>query len=133
MTSKLEEVALALSANLKKQFSGAPAPDRAANSERNPTPMRPGPFPLPDTLKISTANKIICEVCEARGVRLDELLGKRRNPHILAVRYEAVRRVWNETQLSSNQIGHVFNRDHTTIMDIVRNRSKANAASLLDP
>lgn len=64
---------------------------------------------------------IIRETAERYGVTVGALKGPGRNRHMLAARREAmvlVRTVWPE--LSSAAMGRLFNRDHTSVLHLLR-------------
>ena len=79
------------------------------------------PVPVPDPIYIAPSAKIIKEVAEKHKVSAGEIKGPRRNRYILAARFEAILRIHRELpHLSLPQIGRIFNRDHTTILYVIR-------------
>lgn len=61
----------------------------------------------------------IAQICERRGVTLDELMGRSRLPHVCLARKEAYVML-REEKLSYPKIGKMFGRDHTTVINGVK-------------
>ena len=80
----------------------------------------------------AAAHNIIRLVALRRDVNLDDILGPRRDRHLVAARYEAIRLVKSHCpHLSYPGIGRVFNRDHTSILNAlgrVKKNKKSTAA-----
>lgn len=56
------------------------------------------------------------------GVLQREVLGRSRQVHIVAARYEAMALTYQHTQASMPKVGRHFNRDHTTVLHGLRKR-----------
>jgi Bacterial dnaA protein helix-turn-helix len=66
---------------------------------------------------------IIQEVGDQYGYSVEEIISQRRHHDILPVRAEAIWRVYSErVDMTTPQIGKVFNRDHSTIIHTVKKR-----------
>lgn len=64
--------------------------------------------------------QVIREVAEAHGLSIEDLVGpSRKHAHIRA-RWEAMRRIKEEFDLSLPRIGRFFNKDHTTVLNALR-------------
>lgn len=66
--------------------------------------------------------QVIQETCQKYGLLPTDLIGPRRDVHIVRARHEAI---WLARQrfdppLSLPQIGRAFHRDHTTILHAIR-------------
>lgn len=72
----------------------------------------------------SETKKIIAETAEKHGITVDALMNRGRKT--FAARAEAIVRVRQERKLSLSQIGNIFNRDHTTVLNAIR-RHKSRA------
>ena len=59
---------------------------------------------------------IIAEVAREHGVTVGAILGPSRGMKETRARWEAIRRVHRERPRPLNQLGKLFNRDHSTIM-----------------
>jgi chromosomal replication initiation ATPase DnaA len=67
------------------------------------------------------ARQIIAAVAAEHGVTVAEIVGHRRSLWIVKARWEAIRRVADETGWSLHRIGRAFgDRDHTTILHALR-------------
>lgn len=66
------------------------------------------------------AREIILEVAINRKVTEAQILGRRRDRHIVVARHEACYRIRSELRLSLPDIGKIMGRDHTTILHGVR-------------
>lgn len=64
------------------------------------------------------------EVCIKHGVNMNDLISHRREANIVKARYEAFWRCYRETSMSLPQIGHRFDRDHTTVLHGLRKYRK---------
>ena len=58
----------------------------------------------------------IAQICERRGVTVDELMGRSRYKRVCSARKEAYAML-REEKLSYPTIGKMFGRDHTTVID----------------
>lgn len=72
---------------------------------------------------------IIAEVARHHGLTADDILGPSRKAHVIKARHEAIARVWQACpKLSYPHIGRIFNRDHTTIMNVIEKFGLRGAA-----
>lgn len=90
-------------------------------------------FPsLPPAALIRPGIEIIADVARVYGLTVGELTGARRQRSLILPRHEAFYRVAHERQdLSLTQIGGLFHRDHTTILNGIRQHAKRNGLPLL--
>lgn len=78
----------------------------------------------------SSAKRIIQMVALAHGVRVSDILGRRRDKLVYAARQDAVKAVAEaRPDLSLPQIGRIFDRDHTTILNSLRKSGARRAAA----
>ncbi len=63
---------------------------------------------------------IIAEVCAQYSVCREELVGHCRCRPLVVARHEAMRRCYEETDLTLVDVGRLFHRDHTTVMHAIR-------------
>lgn len=81
--------------------------------------------------KAITGESIQKQVCDTYGVRLEELLGKRRNRNIVFPRQVAMYLCRDLTDMSLPKIGEIFGgRDHTTVIHAIE---KIDAEIKKDP
>ena len=81
-----------------------------ANREAQAMPRRERPCAGPDVLRV------IDRIAREHDVRPAELLGRSRLKHIALARHHAMAVIrWSST-MSLPAIGHLFERDHTTVM-----------------
>ena len=69
-------------------------------------------------------NDIIQEVINLYDISLGDFLGKKRHHEIVVARKEAAKRLKAELNLSLNDIGRRFNKDHSTILYYLKGRNK---------
>lgn len=75
-------------------------------------------------------HRIICAVAKAHGVSIRELIGPRRNRHLVYARQHAMWELRQHTDLSSVQIGVILgNRDHATILHGIKAHAKRMRAT----
>ena len=74
--------------------------------------------------RLFTAKSIIEEVADKYELTPDDLKGRSRNKEVLIARREAAVRIHRETNLSTTQVGRIFNRDHTTIIYYLKKESE---------
>lgn len=94
---------------------------KAAKAEKwpeQPTPVFydeyvPKPARKPGSRR---GREIVAELARERQVPLNTLLSQRRLKELVAVRHEAMWRLYEETSLSLPQIGRLMKRDHTTVI-----------------
>jgi hypothetical protein len=113
---------------------------RAARKRLNST-VRHAPAPLPVPVKPAyrlakgailqklkmappTWKVIMREVCKARNVSYEDLVGPQRWRHLIGPRHECMYRLYTEANFSYERIGVIFGRDHTTAMHAVRAHRK---------
>lgn len=70
---------------------------------------------------ISPVRRIQSAVCKTYGVSIDQLIGVERTANIVRPRQVAIYLSRTLTRCSLLDIGHRFNRDHSTVMYAVRN------------
>lgn len=66
------------------------------------------------------AHQIMVEEAEKAGFTLEELRGQRRHKSLWQARRAAIKRVSEETGLSTMRMGRLFRRDHTSIINALR-------------
>jgi hypothetical protein len=67
------------------------------------------------------AQKIAIAVARKHGLKFSDLRGPSRERHVVAARHEAIKTIRREcNNLSLPAIGRIFNRDHTTVLYVVR-------------
>lgn len=82
------------------------------------------PFVVP-----GSAKSIIIEYASRHGVRYRDIVGVSRAKSLVIIRHAAIRAVADaRPDMSLPQIGHVFNRDHTTILWALRKTKKQGQA-----
>lgn len=70
-------------------------------------------------------NDIIREVAEETGYSAEMLVGDSKRGNVVAARWRAIAEVeYRRPDLSSVQIGRFFNRDHTTILAVLKKVSR---------
>lgn len=61
--------------------------------------------------------EIILEVASSHGILVSKLLSKSRKRMLVTARKEAIRRVYEETDLSATEVAELFGyADHTTVL-----------------
>lgn len=74
------------------------------------------------------ARELIASVADEHALPVDALAGPSRMVEVVAARHQAMRLVWEQTDLSLSAIGGLFGgRDHTTVMYAVRRREQETA------
>ena len=72
-------------------------------------------------IKVRPVKEIIAEVSAETGISIALIVGQRRAAPIMAARFEAIKRVAEETGYSLTRIGAAFGgRDHTTILNALK-------------
>lgn len=75
-------------------------------------------------------NDIIREVAEQTGIPAEMLVGESQKRKVVAARWRAIAEVeFRRPDLSSAQIGRYFNRDHSTILTILKKVSRIDRPS----
>lgn len=64
--------------------------------------------------------RVIDEVSKSTGVTMAEIIGPRRDRHIIRARFAAMAIARDYLDLSLPQIGREFNRDHTSVINALR-------------
>ena len=64
----------------------------------------------------SVLKKILFEVCEKHDVQPDDIVGPSREDKLIIARQDFIWRCREETNASFPRIGHVLNRDHSTMV-----------------
>ena len=77
-------------------------------------------MPTSEHAVMSNSKAIILQVCEKHRVTYGEITGEQRSRPIVYARHEACYRLSRETRMSLTQIGHRFDRDHTTVLAGIR-------------
>ena len=75
---------------------------------------------LRNMFKKITVRRIIEEVALEHDITPEDIIRKDRHRELVWPRHEAMRRAYDETDLSYPSIGKVFDRDHTTVMNGVK-------------
>lgn len=73
------------------------------------------------------AHAIVQEVADEHRVPIDDIYGRSQIAHIVSARHCAIRRVRDETGLSTTRIGELFGRDHSTIIHHLNGRNGTGA------
>ena len=79
----------------------------------------PAPAPRPK-IPLTRAQKTMRMVCELFDITKAQLLGPCRIAHLVDARQFAVVRLSRDLGLSTSTIGNLLNRDHTSIMHLLR-------------
>ncbi len=77
-------------------------------------------FLAPEPEATDPEEAIIAEVCTQYGVCREELVGHCRCRPLVAARHEAMRRVYEETELTLIDVGRLFHRDHSSVIYAIR-------------
>ena len=94
-----------------------------------PTP--PPVYPKPQIVVPAGARawlRIVYEVAIEHSIPVGLILGKQRQPLIVAARQHAMYRISMETQMSLTDIGRRMGRDHTTVIHSVAKHKERIAA-----
>jgi chromosomal replication initiation ATPase DnaA len=75
---------------------------------------------VPPPIKVVEAVTLWAAVCQGIEVPPHDVIGSTRTQHIIRVRRLAIWAVRNVTHLSYPAIGMIFGKDHTTVMNAVR-------------
>jgi chromosomal replication initiator protein len=82
-----------------------------------------------------TVDKIFDAVSEKYGVSKEEIYGTHRTKEIATARHVTIYLLRNLTDMSFPNIGRMFNRDHSTIMnsiDVVERRLRSDSMFVMD-
>ena len=74
-----------------------------------------------------TVDKLFAKVSEKYGVSKDELVGTKRNKDIANARHICIYLIRKATDMSLPNIGKLFNRDHTTVLESTKLIEKRRA------
>lgn len=113
-----------------------PVPDAPlcprAPRERLPRDILCVDVPDPVDTPLTSAHRIIRNVCQKHGFTLGELYSARRAWPLVAARHEAMYRLSKETSMSIPAIGRrLGGRDHSTVLyGVKKHAAKLQAASL---
>lgn len=80
-------------------------------------------FDLPEA-KRPTAHQILARVSKRHGVGVKDIRGPIRMARIIAARHDAIREIHRLTDLSSVAIGRIVNKDHTTVLHVLRRTAR---------
>ncbi len=78
-----------------------------------------------------TAKKVIETVSKKYGISVDDIYGKSRNKPVANARNVSIYIIRKVTPLSLKDVGHLYNRDHTTILSSIQTVEKEIAANPL--
>ena len=72
-------------------------------------------------------NTVISEVANDHKIGVKDIIGRRRLPHIVRARQDAIKRVasLDPARYSSTVLGRIFQRDHTTILHYLERTAKS--------
>lgn len=73
------------------------------------------------------ANEIIAQIASEWGLTYDDVVGKRRLKTFVRCRREVAYTLRYSFSLSLTEVGIIMDRDHTTIMNLLRGRESENA------
>lgn len=96
--------------------------------EPTPAPVYPVPqIEIP--VGIRAWKRILYEVAIEHGIPVVLILGKQRQPLIVAARHHAMFRMSTETSMSMTEIGRRMGRDHSSVLHAVaKHKERMNAA-----
>lgn len=72
---------------------------------------------------VMTGRQVLRHVADAHGIPMPALLGDRRFPRLVDARQDAALRL-KEMGWTLTQIGDLMNRDHTSILNLLRRAKK---------
>ena len=113
---------------LKAKFFGAPVSKPVIIPRSLPprvieAPSRPAPAikvgRVRDILNVrsDSARAVVEAICRKYDITFGEMVGPRRSHHLVKARHEAMAAVWEaRPDMSTIQIGKLFNRDHSSIL-----------------
>lgn len=108
----------------------APPPEPDPEPELKPEPK---PEPRPDPYAgIPHGRRILREMMAKHNLPRHEMMGRSRVTDIVIVRQETMYRMWVEANLSLNQIGNIFDKDHTTVLYAIRRHAERNGLPVPD-
>lgn len=81
-----------------------------------------GPVIPPGVRRRVLAREIISAICETHGVSVDQVLGDSHKPHLVRIRAIIAHVLHGERGLSKAAIGRLMDRDHTSIINLLRTR-----------
>ena len=74
--------------------------------------------------------KIVRDVAQKHGVSVEDIKSSSRFQLHAAARREAIAKVVEATGMSSVRVGHMFNRDHSTVLSAIRKWNKENGTDI---
>ena len=104
-----------------------PRRDRIAELSRQWQAARqPAPIPPEKRIPRTEMQKIIDEIARQHGVTYADIVGPSRRIKIVEARYDAIAAVkLARPEITLNQIGNIFKRDHTSALWALRKRGLA--------
>ncbi len=76
--------------------------------------------PLPRTVPVAAARRIIAEVAGRHGLTEEKILGRVQWREVSAVRRAAIHRVWKETGMGVSELARLFQRTPSAISQLIR-------------
>ena len=67
-----------------------------------------------------TGQNIARDLAKSQGVKWSDVIGKRRFPRLMVIRRAIADTLRRNTNLSLLEIGYIMERDHTTVMNLLR-------------
>lgn len=77
-------------------------------------------FVAPDLIGEKTTLEIIEMICEQYSVTREQLKNQNRTKDLVFARHLCMYLLYNCVKLKLSQVGQVFNRDHTTVMNAIQ-------------
>ncbi|BCH33218.1 hypothetical protein MesoLjLc_51480 [Mesorhizobium sp. L-8-10] len=106
----------------------SPAPNQTKTKAPFSRPVRSNLFPVPPPLPLRV-KKLITMIGVWHGVTYEEIVGESRSRKVVEARFDAMAEVkLHRPDWSLPRIGEVFNKDHTCVLNAVKQRRKFNAA-----
>lgn len=75
------------------------------------------------------AKKVLSQIADQWGMSAEDVCGMKRTRHYVACRVEIARILRDKLNLSLLEIAHVMNRDHTSILHLLRKQSGSESGS----
>lgn len=124
MREELREMAAERGLRLIVSLPAPPAKVAKARSRRPRDVISVDPSSLMD-VPLTSAQRIIRQVCEKHGFTRGELFSARRNRPLVAARHEAMYRLSKETSMSFPAIGRrMGGKDHSSVIHGVRQHER---------
>lgn len=77
-----------------------------------------GVYPCKDDVRLIQA--IIEVSCQITDTKVELVLGRLRTQHVAFVRHLCMALIYKKTKFTLNEVGQVFGRDHTTIINAIK-------------